>query len=457
MKNTLNKILYKLTELELSNPNISAINEQAWQKLKNLFKQDKYDYTKATSSNLEPYNQDEVNINYFYIDPPMENSTINSEWGKWRPLSGRRHLGIDMRTSVGTPVYAVRPGIVVRVGDQPDGWGNYVITKHEPVTTAGGSLGETFYALYAHLSDILVSLNSELDFGTIIGKSGGAYGTPGAGNSTGPHLHFEIKTSLNGGSIDPVKFYAKYGQKLENATLKTDTDTNNSKIKPDYIVEPTINTSTSVPISTTITNDIKNDIVSGTTEIDGFRVYKLPGDETYLYGIPTDKLTNLKYDWWTTSSKMNSWVSLKSKLSADKYNKAVSILNTAFPGVFDSTKLTNSDVATSIGTQTTYVGDNKLPLDKTNIIFSKLKKNTIYISPSILKSNRINKYIFADNQFKKDGILQFDNTDSIKYLGHSKSRQYIYARIMSKSDDPSANKKSWINIKDIKLSNKTKF
>lgn len=457
MKTTLNKILYKLIESELANPDLSVVNEQAWEKLKNVFKRNKYDYVPVTTmaGNVSSANSDDVVIAQYHLDPPVEHAVINSKWGKWR--DGKRHLGIDMAIPAGTPLYAVRPGTVVYIGDNPSGWGNYVITKHEPLETSDGSIGETFFALYAHLSQVDVSVGDEIDFGTVIGKSGGVDGAPGAGNSTGPHLHFEIKTSMVGGSIDPVRFYAKYNKKLENASTITRTRNDNASLETDYIVPPTEAASSNVaPIETPITSDVKNDIISGKTEQDGFVLYKLPNDKTYIYAIPIEsELPNKTYDWWTTSKTLNNWVSLKSRLSPNKYKTALSILNTAFPGALNINKLSNTDVTAST-TQTSFIGDDSVPEDTTSI-FDKLKKNHIYTAPSILKSNQLTKYIFSNKKFKSDDTLIFDDTDNIKYLGHDTSGQYMYVRIMSKSNDPSANKKCWINIKDISISSKKKF
>lgn len=465
MKTTLNKILLKLAESELSNPNISLINEQAWEKLKSLFKRDKYDYTKTKTSETDPHdedNPDDVVIRFYALDPPMEYATIDSPWGKWRPAQGRRHLGIDMRTTVGTPVYAVRPGTVVKIGDNPSGWGTYVITKHEPLNLPYGKrLGETFYALYAHLSSVLVNVGSDFDFGTVIGKSGGAYGTPGAGNSSGPHLHFEIKTAEEGGSIDPVKFYAKYNNDFENRPIGRHDDNTSTSInaEPDYIVKPdNVKTLTNVPIETEITNDVKDDIISGKTELDGFKIYILPGDEKYMYGIPTDQLSSVTYDWWTTSNSLNSWVSLKSKLSPNKYNKALSILNTAFPGALDLNKLdTSASVPTTSSSSNRVTNQNKpaatTPKNEKSV-FSYLVKGNAYTSESVLKKKPMYKLYNYNSSQKKfihasDGII--DATDSIIYLGHDSKNSYMYAQIVSAGIDPGNKNKYWISVNDIEL------
>jgi hypothetical protein len=75
---------------------------------------------------------------------------------------------------------------------QPAGWGALIEISHDDGTMTR----------YAHLSKINVSSGDEVSAGTIIGETGGAEGAPGAGNSQGPHLHFEY---LSGGSYqDPA-------------------------------------------------------------------------------------------------------------------------------------------------------------------------------------------------------------------------------------------------------------
>ena len=105
------------------------------------------------------------------------------------------HTGVDFLVSSGTPVHAVAAGVVVSAG--PDGaYGNDVIIKH----------ADGMYTLYGHLTEPLVSAGQTVTEGQEIGISGAT------GNVTGPHLHFEVRTTPDYGSdVDPVAYLAKHG------------------------------------------------------------------------------------------------------------------------------------------------------------------------------------------------------------------------------------------------------
>lgn len=104
------------------------------------------------------------------------------------------HYGIDFSVPVGTPVHAAGMGNVTYQADEAGGYGNILTLTH-----AGG-----YETRYAHLSQFKVSKGDSVPAGAVIGLSGGAAGAAGAGNSTGPHLHFEIRKG--GVPIDPAPF-----------------------------------------------------------------------------------------------------------------------------------------------------------------------------------------------------------------------------------------------------------
>jgi len=88
----------------------------------------------------------------------------------------------------GSPVYAADDGVVALVGSSSSGYGNYVVIAH-----AGG-----FDTLYGHLSTALVKPGQVVTQGTPVGLEGST------GNSTGPHLHFELR--VGGRPVDPTPY-----------------------------------------------------------------------------------------------------------------------------------------------------------------------------------------------------------------------------------------------------------
>jgi murein DD-endopeptidase MepM/ murein hydrolase activator NlpD len=103
------------------------------------------------------------------------------------------HPGVDLPTPVGTPVKAAAGGYVAfnRTGKQ---YGNYVMIVHP-----GGVA-----TLYAHLSRFSVKPDTYIERGEVVGLSGGRPGDQGAGLSTGPHLHFEMRQ--DGIPVDPLPY-----------------------------------------------------------------------------------------------------------------------------------------------------------------------------------------------------------------------------------------------------------
>jgi LysM repeat protein len=95
------------------------------------------------------------------------------------------HLGIDVAAGEGAPIYAADAGVVVFSGWANGGYGNTLMIDH----------GNGYQTLYAHLSSLAVSCGRSLAQGQILGYSGST------GNSTGPHLHFEVR--YQGGFVNP--------------------------------------------------------------------------------------------------------------------------------------------------------------------------------------------------------------------------------------------------------------
>ncbi|MBQ6508836.1 MAG: peptidoglycan DD-metalloendopeptidase family protein [Flexilinea sp.] len=111
------------------------------------------------------------------------------------------HTGIDYALYLGTPVLAALEGKVVRTAYLGTGYGNHVVLEHPT----------GIETVYAHLSSIAVSPGETVREGQEIGRSGST------GNSTGPHLHFEV--CRRGVPIDPED-YLSAGQASGPGTLR---------------------------------------------------------------------------------------------------------------------------------------------------------------------------------------------------------------------------------------------
>lgn len=115
---------------------------------------------------------------------------ISSYYGpRIHPITGANgfHTGIDIAAENKSNIVASKSGAVVFAGVQ-SGYGNVVIVDH------GGGI----QTLYAHCSSILVSYGQKVSRGQMIAKIGST------GNSTGPHLHFEVR--VNGVHKDPMNY-----------------------------------------------------------------------------------------------------------------------------------------------------------------------------------------------------------------------------------------------------------
>src|SRR3989339_416095 len=104
------------------------------------------------------------------------------------------HTGIDLPIKTGTALRAAASGYVAWVRNNSKSYGNNIMIIHN----------NGIATLYGHLSRFNASEGSYVARGDIIGYSGGMPGTPGAGFSTGPHLHFEVR--VNGLPVDPMDY-----------------------------------------------------------------------------------------------------------------------------------------------------------------------------------------------------------------------------------------------------------
>jgi murein DD-endopeptidase MepM/ murein hydrolase activator NlpD len=108
---------------------------------------------------------------------------------------GRLHGGIDIAAGTGSPIRAVTKGTVIDAGTE-GGYGKVIRIAHP----------DGIVSVYAHLSALQVKTGEKVSAGKQIGREGNT------GQSTGPHLHFEIR--INGTPVNPIPWLAKRGVRI---------------------------------------------------------------------------------------------------------------------------------------------------------------------------------------------------------------------------------------------------
>lgn len=135
----------------------------------------------ASSGTDEGVSRD-TSATYSPLMMPVDDVYVSSGFGtRW----GRLHRGVDLALAQGSPIYAADSGTVYFAGDG-GGYGNLVKVDH----------GNGMQTYYAHCSSLLVTSGQKVSRGEKIALTGST------GNSTGPHLHFEV--IINGKCIDPA-------------------------------------------------------------------------------------------------------------------------------------------------------------------------------------------------------------------------------------------------------------
>lgn len=128
--------------------------------------------------------------------PTLTTSYITSPYGsRLHPIQGivKNHSGIDIGGRTGDPVYAASAGIIIYSQMNDGGYGNMVMIDHGTDTN-----GNKIVTLYGHGSKLLKNVGDMVNKGDIIMEVGST------GNSTGPHVHFEVREG--GIAVDPKKY-----------------------------------------------------------------------------------------------------------------------------------------------------------------------------------------------------------------------------------------------------------
>jgi len=155
---------------------------------------------------VDYFNREGKNVKKSILKTPLDGARISSNFGmRKHPISGfnKMHKGVDFAAPTGTPIYAGGNGIVEYVGKN-GGYGKYIRIRHN----------NGYKTAYAHLSNYKkgISKGVRVNQGEVIGYVGST------GNSTGPHLHYEI--IYQNKHINPLKLKLPSGKILEGKELE---------------------------------------------------------------------------------------------------------------------------------------------------------------------------------------------------------------------------------------------
>jgi murein DD-endopeptidase MepM/ murein hydrolase activator NlpD len=161
-------------------------------------------------------NPDDLSVDYFdpegknpkrfLIRNPLPGGTFRSGFGMRRhPILGymRMHTGVDWSAPRGTPIIAAGDGVVLKAGWDKGGYGNQTLVQHP----------NGYVTSYNHQSAIAkgVKEGARVKQGQVIGWVGST------GQSTGPHLHYEV--IVNGNKVDPQRIRLPAGKTLKGDML----------------------------------------------------------------------------------------------------------------------------------------------------------------------------------------------------------------------------------------------
>ncbi len=155
---------------------------------------------------VDYFNREGKNVKKSILKTPLDGARISSNFGmRKHPISGfnKMHKGVDFAAPTGTPIYAGGNGIVEYVG-RNGGYGKYIRIRHN----------NGYKTAYAHLSNYKkgISKGVRVNQGEVIGYVGST------GNSTGPHLHYEI--IYQNKHINPLKLKLPSGKILDGKELE---------------------------------------------------------------------------------------------------------------------------------------------------------------------------------------------------------------------------------------------
>jgi murein DD-endopeptidase MepM/ murein hydrolase activator NlpD len=154
-------------------------------------------FGKETAAAISKFKQDnglngQQQVNEAALAAPVDISRVTSDFGEKR--GEKEHSGVDLAVPSGTPIKSPLDGKILTAEFRESACGGTIQIDH----------GNGYISRYCHCSSIKVNPGQTVKQGQVVGLSGGGKGEIGAGSSTGPHVHMELK--VNGQLVDPLKY-----------------------------------------------------------------------------------------------------------------------------------------------------------------------------------------------------------------------------------------------------------
>ncbi|MDO5409428.1 MAG: M23 family metallopeptidase, partial [Lachnospiraceae bacterium] len=150
---------------------------------------------------------------------PTSNHYVKSDYPNYP--SGRPHTGTDFSIPLNSPVYSTCDGEVIEVISLTDSYGKHIKIK----SIVNNS---TMIMYYCHLNNFAVKAGDKVTSGQLIGYSGST------GNSTGPHLHYEVKDSQNNTHVNPRNYLPGTSYSFQELKIESEEDAYSSVYNYDY-------------------------------------------------------------------------------------------------------------------------------------------------------------------------------------------------------------------------------
>ena len=161
---------------------------------------------------IEYFDENGKSSKKLLMKTPIDGARLSSGFGmRKHPIRGymKKHKGVDFAAPKGTPIYAAGDG-VIEMKQRYKGYGKYILIRH----------ANNFKTAYGHMSKFNKTPGGRVKQGKIIGYVGST------GNSTGPHLHYEVlKNNIR---INPQKLKLPSGRKLKGDELQRFIETKNT-------------------------------------------------------------------------------------------------------------------------------------------------------------------------------------------------------------------------------------